>query len=566
MNSNESIKLRKIGQYVLKERLGKGSVGEVWLSHHPGLNISVAVKILDPELAEEDEEYVERFMQEGQLASRISQRNLVRIYDAGKTAQGEYFIVMEYIEGKDALQLLDEKGSLPVNTVVNIAFSVCNALIEAHDHDIIHRDIKPDNIMITTEGKVKLADLGLAKKLNSDYDRTIANSSIGTPNYMSPEQAVCTKDTDERSDIYSLGATLYALATGTPPFIGETPMSVMLQHVNSPLETPQKRNTALPADLCDMICKMMAKNKEDRFQNCHELMEAIYPLHMKYSTNVEKTGKLRSIDFDKPKTQISLPAQTKSPKVEKTKSKPLRTLVILIVISLSCLVFLLFKKLNSVQNINETNAQTVKEKPAEKAEVKEVSDKPENETAAESPEAKNASFINILPQMVYNSSDRVSVKEDSVTISAGEKQFIVKLDENLSNFKLKFSYRFTSGKSHFALTLLRDLANKQSMNFLVLPKSKARSTGSIAKTAYDKTVNGEAVPADTFYEAKHDFQHPDGEYNKLFLSCNDGILKLFLNENKICTVKTPLKAGSLVISFPAESGVEISALRLARGE
>ena len=112
MSSGDSIKVRKLGQYVLKKKLGGGSVGTVWLSHHPGLDIPVTVKVLDPDLAEEDEEYVERFMQEGKLASKISQRNLVRIYDAGKTATNEHFIVMEYLQGKDALQLLEEKGKL----------------------------------------------------------------------------------------------------------------------------------------------------------------------------------------------------------------------------------------------------------------------------------------------------------------------------------------------------------------------------------------------------------------------------------------------------------------------
>ena len=266
----ESIKVRKIGQYILKKKLGEGSMGSVWLSHHSGLNLPVAIKLLNMQLAEEDPDFLNRFMQEGRLAGQLNHKNIIRIYDAG-IHENSAFIVMEYIEGCDTLELLKTRGALPAEEVLALAIAISEALQEAHSLGIIHRDIKPDNILATTEGKIKLADMGLAKNVEDNAGGTMAGTALGTPYYIAPEQALDAATVDTRSDIYSFGATLYHLLTGVVPYEGDNPMGVMLKHSNEELIPPQKRKAGLPISFCNVICKMMEKNPDDRYQSCIDL-------------------------------------------------------------------------------------------------------------------------------------------------------------------------------------------------------------------------------------------------------------------------------------------------------
>ena len=268
----ESIKIRKVGKYFLTKKLGAGTMGSVWLSSHAGLNIPVAVKLLNMDLAAEDQDYLNRFMQEGRLAGQLNHKNIVRIYDAGKEGNCAY-LVMEYIEGCDTLELLESRGALPPDEVLALGIAVGQALEEAHSLGIVHRDIKPDNILATNEGKIKLADLGLAKQLDDSFGSTMAGTALGTPFYISPEQALDALKADGRSDIYSLGATLYHLLTGFLPYEGDNVMGVMLRHANEPLTPPQQKKSGLPQGFCDVICKMMEKNPDDRYQTCTEMLE-----------------------------------------------------------------------------------------------------------------------------------------------------------------------------------------------------------------------------------------------------------------------------------------------------
>lgn len=268
----ESIKVRKIGKYILKEKLGEGSMGSVWLSYHTGLNIPVAIKLLNMDLAKDDPDFLNRFMQEGRLAGQLNHKNIVRIYDAGMEG-GAAFIVMEFIEGCDTLELLEERGIISPDEVLGLAIAVAEALQEAHSLGIIHRDIKPDNILATTKGRIKLADLGLAKQVDDNFGSTIAGTALGTPYYIAPEQALDALKADERSDIYSLGATLYHLLSGYLPYEGDNIMGVMLRHTNEPLTPPQEKRPGLPENFCRVICKMMEKNPDERYQNCAELLE-----------------------------------------------------------------------------------------------------------------------------------------------------------------------------------------------------------------------------------------------------------------------------------------------------
>ena len=220
----------QVGKYILERELGKGAMGSVWYSHHPGLRIPVAVKILDPKLAAEDEDFYSRFIKEGRLAASINHQNVVRVYDAGSEGR-TYFLVMEYIQGVDAKKMLKANGILPVEQIVDLAISACEALKAAHKLGIIHRDIKPDNIMVLEDGSIKLADLGIAKKVDDKmHHSTMAGTAMGTPYYIAPEQAKDASSVDHRVDIYSLGATIYHLATGSVPYSGTSAMAVLLKH------------------------------------------------------------------------------------------------------------------------------------------------------------------------------------------------------------------------------------------------------------------------------------------------------------------------------------------------
>ena len=268
----ESIKVRKIGKYILKEKLGEGSMGSVWLSYHTGLNIPVAIKLLNMDLAEDDPDFLNRFMQEGRLAGQLNHKNIVRIYDAGMEGSSA-FIVMEFIEGCDTLELLEERGIISPDEVLGLAIAIAEALQEAHSLGIIHRDIKPDNILATTEGRIKLADLGLAKHIDDNMGSTMAGTALGTPYYIAPEQALDAIKADARSDIYSFGATLYHLLSGHLPYDGDNIMGVMLRHTNEELVPPQVKRPGLPESFCRVICKMMEKDPDKRYQNCAELLE-----------------------------------------------------------------------------------------------------------------------------------------------------------------------------------------------------------------------------------------------------------------------------------------------------
>ena len=231
------------------------------------------------DLAAEDPDFLNRFMKEGQLAGQLNHKNIVRIYDAGMEGN-RAFIAMEFIEGCDTLELLENRGALPAEEVLALAIGIAEALQEAHSLGIVHRDIKPDNILATNEGRIKLADLGLAKQVNDDFGSTMAGTALGTPYYISPEQALDAMKADARSDIYSLGATLYHLLSGFLPYEGDNVMGVMLRHANEELIPPIEKNPNIPKSFSRVICKMMEKHPDNRYQSCTELLDDLFK--MKY--------------------------------------------------------------------------------------------------------------------------------------------------------------------------------------------------------------------------------------------------------------------------------------------
>jgi len=207
----------RLGNMVVRSLLGTGGMGAVYLAYHEAFKRDVAVKVL-PLRAGRNRESVARFIREAEAALKISHPNLVRAYEVGQT-EGLYYIVMEYVEGETAARILASEKRFSEKRALQVCLAVAEALREAHGEGIVHRDVKPGNILVAGDGAAKLADLGLAKDTTGEITEGLTHTGqvVGTPSFMSPEQATDAKDVDERTDIYSLGATLYALITGRKP-------------------------------------------------------------------------------------------------------------------------------------------------------------------------------------------------------------------------------------------------------------------------------------------------------------------------------------------------------------
>jgi len=256
------------GRYRLEEKIGVGGMAEVYRAYDLTLNRTVAVKILYPQFAS-DADFVERFKREAQAAANLSHPNIVNVYDWG-AENSTYYLVMEHLVGQNLKQIIQKKGALPPSLVVDIGRQVAAALQFAHKRNIVHRDIKPHNIIITDEGEVKVTDFGIARTLTSNLTQT--GAILGTAYYISPEQAKG-EEVSPLSDIYSLGVVLYEMATGQLPFQGETPVAVALKHIQEEAPLPQKLNPAIPSSLQAVILKALARDPLLRYQSAEELRQ-----------------------------------------------------------------------------------------------------------------------------------------------------------------------------------------------------------------------------------------------------------------------------------------------------
>ncbi len=266
-----------IGRCRIIRELGRGGVGTVYLANHQTLQIEVALKILSPALSMDNTALAERFIREAQIAARIRHPNVIAVMDAAHDeATGLYFIVQEYVGG-GSLSWHLRNGPLPERKALAIVTGIAAALCVAEENKIVHRDIKPDNIMLDLRGTAKLADLGLAKHgLDTQASLTLGGSFMGTPAYMSPEQARDAKVADTRDDIYSLGATFYQCLTGEPPFQGETPYNIMSELLTKPSPRPRDRNPEISRS-SDLICrKMMAKTRQLRYADARTLLQDLH--------------------------------------------------------------------------------------------------------------------------------------------------------------------------------------------------------------------------------------------------------------------------------------------------
>ncbi|MCA8920997.1 MAG: serine/threonine protein kinase, partial [Planctomycetes bacterium] len=259
--------------FQLLERLGEGAMGAVVKARKLDSGEIVALKILKPELAE-SQEHVDRFVREAESARRLQHPNIVRAVQAGRSGEYYYF-AMEFVEGQTGSDLIKSQGKLPERFGLFVVASVGEALAHAWRQGIVHRDIKPDNIMITPQQEVKLTDLGLAMLAGQESTLTMTGVVVGSPAYISPEQATGAKKLDTRSDIYSLGAALYHMLTGEVPYPGDQPLHVMLMHLNEPVPEARKVNPEISVATERLIMRMMAKKPVDRFQDPEALLEPV---------------------------------------------------------------------------------------------------------------------------------------------------------------------------------------------------------------------------------------------------------------------------------------------------
>jgi serine/threonine-protein kinase len=267
--------LRHLGGNRLLRRLGEGGMGTVYLAYNEAEGKQVAIKVLADRLAS-NPNYVDRFMREARNGTRLDHPNVVRCFDAGRDdASGKHYIVMEYVDGPSARALLDRHGPLPVNRAVRLTLEIARALQYVHSHDFVHRDIKPDNILITSTDMAKLADLGLAKCIADASQLTAHKQGFGTPYYMPCEQAVDATNADARSDIYALGATLYHLITGEVPFPGESHVQIAERKLKGVFRPASSVNPKVPLALDRVLGKMLACEPEDRFQTAADLVAAL---------------------------------------------------------------------------------------------------------------------------------------------------------------------------------------------------------------------------------------------------------------------------------------------------
>lgn len=276
---HEAFVAKQLGQYRLKRLLGAGGMGEVYLAEHQMMKRPCAVKVIRPEKAG-DPQVLARFEREVRATAKLSHWNSIDIYDYGRTPDGTFYYVMEFLPGHNLGELVREHGPLPPARILYLMRQVCDALAEAHSHGLVHRDIKPANIFCAYRGGVfdvaKLLDFGLAKPLTdaSDSGLTQEGSITGSPLFMSPEQAG-SEEVDGRSDIYSLGAVMYFMATGKAPFEYASPLKVMIAHASEDPEPPRYLNGDIPAELEEVILRSLEKRPADRYQTVAELREAL---------------------------------------------------------------------------------------------------------------------------------------------------------------------------------------------------------------------------------------------------------------------------------------------------
>ena len=296
----------QIPGYRLLEKVGKGAMATVYKAKQESLDRIVAIKVL-PKKMNDNAEFVDRFYKEGRAAARLSHNNIVQAYDVGYAPEGYHFFVMEFVEGPTLYDMMQpppigQGRHFSEAEALDITIQITEALVHAHERGLIHRDIKPKNILLTKNGIAKLTDLGLARAVDDKHAaESEAGKAYGTPYYISPEQIRGDVDIDFRADIYSLGATLYHLVTGRPPFEADTPSAVMHKHLKEPLTPPDHINAALSAGIAEICEVAMAKRRDDRYAHTRDMLEDLKqvmageaPIYARREIHVDSLAQIQS--------------------------------------------------------------------------------------------------------------------------------------------------------------------------------------------------------------------------------------------------------------------------------
>lgn len=297
-------------RYEIIKSIGEGGMANVYLAKDTILDRQVAVKVLRGDLST-DEKFIRRFQREALSVSNLSHPNIVEVYDVGEE-DGQYYIVMEYIEGKTLKQLLNKRGALTLPEVIDIMTQLTDGLSHAHEAYIIHRDIKPQNIMIEDNGTIKITDFGIAMAVNATQF-TQTNSVMGTVHYLPPEQANG-KGATVKSDIYSLGILMYELLTGSVPFKGDNAVEIALKHMKEKLPSIRKQNPLIPQSVENIVIKACAKNPRNRYDTVKEMHEDLV-------TAMERENE-KKIVFEYPENDLDEPKVNTVSKPKKVVDKP----------------------------------------------------------------------------------------------------------------------------------------------------------------------------------------------------------------------------------------------------
>jgi serine/threonine protein kinase len=271
---------KKFGQYQIREKIGVGGMGEVYLAEHHLLKRPCALKLIRPD-ASADPRAIARFEREVRSAAKLAHPNAIEIYDYGRCDDGTLYYVMEYLRGMSLQDLVTKFGPLPLGRAIYLLRQVCAGLSEAHSLGLIHRDLKPANVFVAVRGGeadvAKVLDFGLVKLTHDEnaVELTGQASLTGTPLYMAPEQATDNRSLDSRADIYSLGCLMYCLLTGKPPFLGRTPVEVILAHANDTVVPPSQVRPDVPFDLEQIVMQCLSKSRDARYQTVIALSEAL---------------------------------------------------------------------------------------------------------------------------------------------------------------------------------------------------------------------------------------------------------------------------------------------------
>jgi eukaryotic-like serine/threonine-protein kinase len=324
-------------RYRIVGPLGAGGMAEVYLAHDGVLDRSVALKVMSGRYAD-DEEFVERFKREAQSAAALSHPNIVSIYDRGESEDGTYYIAMEYLPGGTLKDRILKRGALAPRTASAVALQIAEALRVAHGAGVVHRDIKPHNVLVTDTGDIKVGDFGIARAATSST-MTRTGSILGTAHYISPEQAMG-EPVGQGSDLYSLGVVLYEMLTGTLPYDAETSIGIAMKHVNGHLVPPRELNPEVPEGINAVTTKLLAKSPDERYANAGELIEDLERVLEGLEPAASKTTHARN----RPVPPAGTAAQTQvmaAPKRARRRGRPWILILLLLILLLGGLAYTL---------------------------------------------------------------------------------------------------------------------------------------------------------------------------------------------------------------------------------